>query len=106
MFRILEDRIMGICDENIIKTTYCYQYKYDSYKPSYNEDWGCHSLVETSYDAKMMKPHVLEFGYDTEVDDMVYNNWSIYHRNLASDVDLVVWQTFRTRDDLMNNVNQ
>jgi len=53
-----------------------------------------------------MKPHVLEFGYDTEVDDMVYNNWSIYHRNLASDVDLVVWQTFRTKDDLMNNVNQ
>jgi hypothetical protein len=37
---------------------------------------------------------------------MVYNNWSIYHRNLARDVDLVVWQTFRTRDDLMNNVNQ
>jgi hypothetical protein len=37
-----------------------------------------------------MKPRVLEFGYDTEVDDMVYNNWSIYHRNLASDVDLVV----------------
>jgi len=66
------------------------------------------NLVKTSDDAndKMMRPYVLEFDHNTEVDDMVYNNWSIYHKNLASDADLVVGEAFRIKDNLMNNVKQ
>ena len=36
------------------------------------------------------KPFVLEFSYDTEVDDMIYNDWSIYCIKSASSGGLVV----------------
>ena len=76
MFRTLKDRIIEIYDENIIKIAYCFPYKYDSYKSSDNEDEGAMNLVETSNNVndKIMRPHVLEFDYDIEVDDIIYNN--------------------------------
>jgi hypothetical protein len=47
MSKILEDRVIGIYDENRIKNLYCDQYRYDSSKPSNNEDEGVVVLVET-----------------------------------------------------------
>jgi len=38
----------------------------------------------------MMKPFVLEFGYDIRVDDIIYNDWSIYCIKSASSGGLVV----------------
>jgi hypothetical protein len=38
----------------------------------------------------MMRPFVLEFGYDTGVDDMIYNDWSIYCIKSASSGGLVI----------------
>ena len=48
--RTLEDRVIGICDENRIKITYYYQHRYDSSNPSENKDEGVIGLVETSDD--------------------------------------------------------
>jgi hypothetical protein len=45
--RILEDRIMRIYDENIIKIAYYDQHRYDSSDPSDNKDESVRSLVET-----------------------------------------------------------
>jgi hypothetical protein len=45
--RILEDRIMGIYDENRIKTVYYDQCRYDSSNLCDNKDEGVMSLVET-----------------------------------------------------------
>jgi hypothetical protein len=53
-----------------------------------------------------MHKFVLGFDYDTKVDDMIYNNWSIYSRNLVGSVNLVVGQTFTTKDNLINVVKQ
>jgi hypothetical protein len=47
MSKILEDRVIGIYDENRIKNLYCDQHRYDSSKPSNNEDEGVVVLVET-----------------------------------------------------------
>lgn len=47
-YKTLKDKIMGIYDENRIKTVYCDQRKYDSSNSSDNEDEGVMSLVETS----------------------------------------------------------
>ena len=44
----------------------------------------------------------MEFGHDTEFDDMVCNEWYLYHRNSVGRVDLVVGKTFNMKDDLMN----
>jgi hypothetical protein len=41
---------MRICDENIIKTAYCNQRRYDSSDPSDNEDEGVVGLIEKSDD--------------------------------------------------------
>jgi len=30
----------------------------------------------------VMRPHVLGFGHDTRVDDMICNDWSIYHKKI------------------------
>ena len=46
--RILEDRVLGICDENSIKIIYYYQHRYDSSNLSENKDEGVIGLVETS----------------------------------------------------------
>jgi hypothetical protein len=83
--RILEDRIIEICDENRIKTAYYDHQRYDSFDSSDNENEGVRSLVEISDGDgdgdgnDVMRPPVPEFGCDTGVDDMVYNDWSIFH---------------------------
>jgi hypothetical protein len=65
------------------------------------------TLVKTSNDNdEIMRSFVLGFDYDTKVDDMIYNNWSIYSRNLVGSVNLVVGQTFTTKDNLINVVKQ
>jgi hypothetical protein len=46
-YRILEDRIVGIYDENRIKIVYYDQRRYNSSNPSDNEDEDVMSLVET-----------------------------------------------------------
>jgi len=48
--RTLEDRVIGICDENSIKITYYYQHRYDFSNLSENKDEGVIGLVETSDD--------------------------------------------------------
>ena len=49
------------------------------------------SLVEIlDNNDKIIRLHVLEFDYDTRVNDMVSNDWSIYCRNLIGSVNLVV----------------
>ena len=90
--RTLKDRIMGIYDENMIKTIYCDQRRYDLFDPSDNEDEDVRSLVETldddndddDGDDDVMRPPVLEFGHDTGVDDMVCNDWSVYQKTKIS----------------------
>jgi hypothetical protein len=79
--RTLEDRIIEICDENRIKTAYYNQHRYDSFDSSDNENKGVRSLVETSDGDSndVMRPPVPEFGSDTGVDGMVYNDWFIFH---------------------------
>jgi len=63
------------------------------------------TLVKTSNDNdEIMRSFVLGFDYDTKVDDMIYNNWSIYSRNLVGSVNLVVGQTFTTKNNLINVV--
>jgi len=80
---------MGIYDENMIKTTYCDQCRYDLFDPSDNEDKNVGSLVETldndndDGDDDVMRPPILEFGRDTGVDDMVCNDWSVYHKKIS-----------------------
>jgi len=37
---------------------------------------------------------------------MIYNNWSIYHRNFTGSVDMIVEQIFRTKDDLASVIKQ
>jgi hypothetical protein len=65
------------------------------------------TLVKTSNDNdEIMRSFVLGFDYDTKVDDMIYNNWSIYSRNLVGSVNLIVGQTFTTKDNLINVVKQ
>jgi hypothetical protein len=65
------------------------------------------TLVKTSNDNdEIMRSFILGFDYDTKVDDMIYNNWSIYSRNLVGSVNLVVGQTFTTKDNLINVVKQ
>jgi hypothetical protein len=65
------------------------------------------TLVKISNDNdEIMRSFVLGFDYDTKVDDMIYNNWSIYSRNLVGSVNLVVGQTFTTKDNLINVVKQ
>jgi hypothetical protein len=65
------------------------------------------TLVKTSNDNdEILRSFVLGFDYDTKVDDMIYNNWSIYSRNLVGSVNLVVGQTFTTKDNLINVVKQ
>jgi hypothetical protein len=65
------------------------------------------TLVKTSNDNdEIMRSFVLGFDYDTKVDDMIYNNWSIYSRNLVGIVNLVVGQTFTTKNNLINVVKQ
>jgi len=54
----------------------------------------------------MMRPFVLEFGYDIRVDDIIYNDWSIYCIKSASSGGLVVGWTFKTKNDVVNVVNQ
>ena len=81
--KTLEDSIMGFYDENRIKIAYYDQCRYISSNPSDNEDKGMMSLVETlkgDDDDDVMRPHVLGFGHETEVYDMVCNDWSIYHK--------------------------
>ena len=46
-YRILEDRIVGIYDENRIKIVYYDQRRYNSSNPSDNENEDAMSLVET-----------------------------------------------------------
>ncbi|KAJ6955379.1 hypothetical protein NC652_006720 [Populus alba x Populus x berolinensis] len=73
---------MGIYDENRIKFVYCDQRRYNSSNPSDNENECIISLVETlngDDDDDVMRPHVLGFGHETGVYDMVCNDWSIYH---------------------------
>jgi len=84
--RTLEDRIMGICDENRIKIAYYDQCRYASSDLNDNENEGVRSSVETSDDDGdgdgMLRPPILKFGCDTGVNDMVYNDWSIYHKKI------------------------
>ena len=48
------------------------------------------SLVEIlDNNDKIIRLHVLEFDYDTRVNDMVSNDWSIYCRNSIGSVNLV-----------------
>ena len=79
---------MRICDENRIKTVYCDQRRYDSSKPSYNENMSVMGLVEKSDDDDdddddgVMMPLVLEFSYDIGVDDMFCNDWFVYRKKI------------------------
>jgi len=99
---------MGIYDENRIKIVYCDQRRYDSSKHSDNEDKGVMGLIEISNNNndEIMRPPIPEFDHDTGFDDMIYNDWSIYRRNSAGSVDMIVGQTFRTKDDLVGVIKQ
>ena len=89
--KTLKDKIMGIYDENRIKTVYCDQRKYDSSDSSDNEDEGVMSLVKNiKWWWWCEKAYVLEFGHDTRVDDMVCNDWFVYCKKSAGNGDLVV----------------
>ena len=92
---------MRTYDENMIKIRYCDQCMYGLFDPSDNEDEDVGSLDEIlddddnddgdgDGDDDVMRPPVLEFGRDTRVDDMVCNNWSIYHKKSIGSGDLVV----------------
>ena len=48
--RTLEDRVIGIYDENRIKITYYYHHRYDSCNPSEIQNKGVIDLVEKSDD--------------------------------------------------------
>jgi hypothetical protein len=87
--KTLGDRIIGIYDENRIKIVYYDQHRYNSSNPSDNEDESVMSLIETldgddddDDNDDVMRPHVLGFGHDTRVDDMICNDWSIYHKKI------------------------
>jgi len=63
----------------------------DFSKPNDNKDEGAMSLVEIlDNNDKIIRLHVLEFDYNTIVNDMVSNDWSIYCRNSVGSVNLVV----------------
>ena len=100
----MEDNVTGIYDENRIKIVYYDQRRYDSSKHSDNEDESVMRLVKTSDkdDDEIMRPSIPEFDHDIGFDDMVYNVWSIYCRNSAGSVDMVMRQTLRTKNDLVN----
>lgn len=99
MFRTLKDRVIGIYDENRIKIAHYDQRKYDSSKPSDNKDKSVTGLVKTSDSdgGKIMRPHVLEFGHDIGVDDMVSNDQFVYRRKSADNGDLIVGQTLKNK---------
>ncbi|KAJ7007679.1 hypothetical protein NC653_006650 [Populus alba x Populus x berolinensis] len=83
---------MGIYDENRIKIVYCDQRRYNSSNPSDSENKCIISLVETlngDNDDSVMRPHVLGFGHETRVYDMVCNDWSIYHKK--NQLVMVIW---------------
>jgi len=68
---------------NRIKNVYYDQHRYDSSKPSDNENMSVMSLVEKSDDDDgVMRPLVLEFSYDIGVDDMFFNDWFVYHKKI------------------------
>lgn len=56
-------------------------------------------LVETSDGGgdKIIRPHVLEFGHDIGVDDVVCNYQFFYSRKSAGSSDLIVGQTFKNK---------
>jgi hypothetical protein len=89
--RTVEDIVVRNFGQTRINDTYYDQCRYDYSKVSDNEDDSVLGLVETSNDDdEIIRPSILEFGYDTRVDDMICNDTSLYCRNLVDSADLVV----------------
>jgi hypothetical protein len=93
--RTVEDIVVRNFGQTRINDTYYDQRRYDYSKVSDNEDDGVLGLVDTSDDEddnddEIIRPSILEFGYDTRVDDMICNDTSLYCRNLVDNADLVV----------------
>jgi len=87
----VEDIVVRNFGQTRINDTYYDQCRYDYSKVSDNEDDSVLGLVETSNDDdEIIRPSILEFGYDTRVDDMICNDTSLYCRNLVDSADLVV----------------